>query len=367
LKPLDQRPYKDDEGNVIYPNKFKKWVELIAQKRAIFQQITGPVDSAYVKEMNKYLKTLPPHDQDLIMQYTKELGKCENAKDKKKCEDGVNCTWIPKMLNSKNSDIEAANKIWNTYSHKIRRKIQWYLNETAPFISRVHAEGWNEYLNRQREVDVRMAILKTYNLWCSVVISLSASPLVGAIQQTLPSCPPIDINGMDPPDAISQKPKHIKEFEGPCPKMSFDMGIGGIDEDCHTTKFSIGRGPFKAFYEHVDDPLYAQDHNYTGKAGLNVGLDTWIGVDDEESGIKAGVNAKLEGTAWLKFDGNGTITGAGSEVAASGALGFKGEASGFEAGASVGTGVTVSTEWQVVAGQMQVVGNPATVKAGGGE
>jgi tetratricopeptide (TPR) repeat protein len=384
LKPLDQRPYRDDEGELVHPNKFSKYVELIAHVRAELQLNTAEDESAYTIKMNNYLKTLPPHDQDLISMYAKEMAKCDNAKDEGKCKQEVNCIWIPKMINSKNSDIEAAYHIWNEYYKKIRQDIQDYLDVTKTFIQRVHAEGWNEYLNLQREIDVRMPTLKAYNLWCSAVVSLASTPLLGAIQQTPPACPMIDINGMDAPDPTSyKKPKHIKEYEGFCYNHPYELGgIGGIISTCHTTTFFVGHGPLKAFYERVDDPIYAENNEYVKKGGVTVGVSKWLGLSNEEEveehkdlhipEVDLGVKVKAEATGWLKFDAEGNCSGAGLEAAAEAEAGaeVKDTNSGvkFEK-TTAPVGVEVSKDWEVVAGQGQVIGSPLSVKypgSGGG-
>ncbi len=314
----------------------------------------------YKQQHVKKIKPLPldmfNHAQDMQNQFFKNLGACpvdEPARDR--CENRVKCSWIPIMTGSCNSDIESVTRVWNEYWNNVHDAIQWYINVTGPLISRIHDVGWNNYVNSKRIATVRTAVLESYSNWAVDIQFIPVPVLVG---QPVPSCP-IDINGMDPPDPFSQKPKHIREYPGPCYDLDYSMSeLAGIQETCHTIKYYLGKGPLKVFWETVKDPLYAQDNNYTNKVGTNIGVSKLIGIEeeDEESKIKfsAGVNLKAEASAWAQWNDKGQFTGAGSSVSAGVEAGADISKGDFKFGGTTSlVGIDASNTYKVVAGQLQ--------------
>jgi hypothetical protein len=154
------------------------------------------------------------------------------------------------------------------------------------------------------------------------------------------------------PDPFSKKPKHIKEYEGPCYDQTYPLGFGGIEETCHSSKFYIGGGPFKAFYEHMNDPIAAQNNNYTHKIGTDISVSKDVDIvkfgDKPVVSASAGVEGKLE----AQFNDNWQLTGGSSSVGASADIG----------GLNLG-GIEASRTMEVVDGQINV--SPLQVKATG--
>lgn len=372
LKPLGQKPYTDAEGYLIYPTNFEKYVDLLAP----IDELLGNRLAWYRGKLSVKLKALNKdvshHDADMVKQYLNALAACN---DDGACERRVKCDWLPRLYGSKNNDLDVIARMWDDYYKKVFGAIQWYVDATGPLISHVHQQGWNQFLNARRQYRVRVAIIGAYSMW-TMALGEILTDMCAVIKLPTPDCPPIEMRGVSAPNPFSKKPKHIKEFEGKCYNMKFDCGIGGIEENCHTTKFFIGIGPAKLFLEHVDDPIYAQNHEYANKVGGTLSADMMIGLnsdneykemglDPEEqfAGAKAGIDAKVEGTLWLQFNANNQITGVGVEGSASAEAGFSGEVKGgakVEANSSVGIEGTKS--WQLVASQNGWVGNPGTVK-----
>ena len=135
------------------------------------------------------------------------------------------------------------------------------------------------------------------------------------------------------------------------------MGPGGIQETCHSTKYYLGYGDSKLFWEHVKDPLYAQDNNYSNKAGATIGVSKMLGVEEEDegSGVKfaAGLNVKAEATIWGQWNEKGQFTGAGSDVNASAEADAEIAKGNFKLGGSQAAGIDASNTYKIVAGQLQ--------------
>jgi hypothetical protein len=263
------------------------------------------------------------------------------------------CKSLPKMYHSKQNDLDVIARAWDDYYNQIATTIQWFIDATAPFISRVHDEDWNTYLNTERELEVREAILGAYGDWDYCLESIT-SPVVFYIQQPAPACAPVEVAGITPPDPFSKKPKHIKEFEGPCYDMKFNtFGVGlSAEETCHATTFSLEAGPLKLFYTHVNDPIYAENNGYTNKAGVDISVSkdldiVKVGKGKNEKAILSG-SAGVEGKVSLDFDQNWQFTGGTSSVGASANIG----------GLNLG-GIEASRTVEMVSGQLHV--NPLSV------
>lgn len=359
LKPLVQTPYKDDEGNLVYPNSFSKYVQLFDLIDQSFEKRTAWYISKLEKKLNPLRKDVVNRDMDMNQQYDNGLlacGKLPDGEPKDACVRELNCKWIPKMYKSKNNDLDVVAKLWDDYYTHTAKAIQWYIDASAPFVSRVHDKGWNEYLNMKRELAVRKTVISAYGRWGEGIGDI-LSPICVIIQAQAPACAPVEIAGVAP-DPFSKKPKYIKEFEGPCFDIPINsLGIGlTADINCHSTTIGLEAGPLKAFYTHVDDPVYAQNHEYTNEVGTTVSASKEVdivkleGKDAEKSIVSA--SAGVEGSVDLKFDNNWNFTSGSSKIAASA------EVAGIDIG-----GISATRTVEMVAGQLKV--NPLQVNTSG--
>jgi len=192
------------------------------------------------------------------------------------------------------------------------------------------------------------------------VVAIPVPPLVGA---TSPSCR-IDINGMDPPDPFSKKPKKIKQFQGPCYDHDYPIGPLSIEETCNTTKYTLGYKNIGLFWETAKDPVYAQN-NFANRVGANFKVDYSLGVEDIPMGktrltYSVGVDAKAEASIWGDWNTKGQLTGGGSDV--NGSVTASGEISAggpLKYGGSTGVSADATATYKVVAGQLQT--GPPTI------
>lgn len=247
------------------------------------------------------------------------------------------------------------------HEYRYPETIQWYLDVTGPLISRVHDVGWNQYLNDVRIFYISQAVLQAYNRWATAVVAIPVPSLVGA---TMPTCT-IDINGIDPPDPFSKKPKKIKQFQGPCYDHDWPIGPLDIEETCNTTKYTLGTKNIGLFWETAKDPVYAQN-NFANRVGANFKVDYSLGVEDVAIGktkltYSADVDVKAAASIWGDWNTQGQFTGGGSDVnagvTASGEISAGGP---LKVGGSTGVGVDASNTYVVVAGQLQT--GPPTIK-----
>jgi hypothetical protein len=153
------------------------------------------------------------------------------------------------------------------------------------------------------------------------------------------------------PDPFSKRPKHIKEFEGPCYDQNYGFGVG-VEETCRSSKFYVGVGPLKGFYEHVNDPIAAQNNNYTNKAGVDISVSKDIEIVNSGDKSLVSASAEVEGKVEAQFNDNWQFTGGSSSIGASVDIG----------GQSLG-GIEASRTVEVVDGQVNV--NPLQVTTSG--
>lgn len=354
LKPLVQPPHMKNGIAIVYPVSFRKYVELYTELNISFDKREG----WYVSKLNKKLQALNKdvvsRDMDMMNQYDKELLACSGKKDA--CVRAVNCKWLPKMYKSKNGDLEAIAQLWDDYYNHIVDVVNWYIGASAPLVSRVHEEGWNRYLNDERKFKVWTAIFKAYSWWGAALGNIH-SPVDILIKQPAPSCAPVEVAGVKPPDPYSKPPKHIKEFEGPCydiKNSAFGIGLS-CEQTCHATTISFGAGPFSAFYTHVDDPVYAQNYEYTNELGTTISASKEVnivsmeGKGNEEKSLVSG-KVGIQGSVDLKFDNNWDFVSGSSSVGASADIG----------GINLG-GISATRTAEMVDGQLNV--NPLSVTA----
>jgi len=352
LRPLNTTPYRDDGGDLVIPNNFQKFVAMMTSIEDLFEKKVGYYKQDFEKKIKPITMDVFNHDEDMVKQYMKELGACppdNPAHDR--CVAEVNCTWIPKMHKSKNSDLEMISETWEAYYTRVSNAIQWYINATAPLVSRVHEVGWNGYLNDYRQFIIRRAIVESYGEWGNGLHTIvNGTGVLGVIQVKPPDCPPVEMS-VNAPDPFSKKPKHIKEFEGPCYDHTYGFGIG-VEETCHSSKFFVGGGPFKAFYEHMNDPMAAQNNNYTHKIGTDVSVSKDIDIVKIGDKTVVSASAGIEGKIEAQFNDNWQLTGGSSSIGGSADI----------AGLNLG-GIEASRTMEVVDGQMNI--SPLQVKTSG--
>lgn len=343
LKPLTQQPYRDDEGNVIIPNRFGKFVGMMVPVRDLFARKLAWYKKNYEKKLEGFRTSVFYHDLDLVKPYYAALGACPEkpARSHDQCVYEVNCTWWPIFHKSKNNDLDDIAFMWNEYYNHVFQSIQWFINATAPLISRVHEEGWNTYLNDDRELLVRRAIVEAYGEW-DLALSDIVTVVIPYCRAPKTQCQPVNLPLVNAPDPFSKRPKHIKEFEGPCYDQTYGFGIG-VEETCHSSKFFVGGGPFKVFYQHMNDPIAAENNNYTHKFGADISVSKDIDIVkiDDKSLLKA--SAGVEGKIEAQFNDNWEFTGGSSSVGASADIG------GLKLG-----GIEASRNVEVVDGQLNV-------------
>jgi tetratricopeptide (TPR) repeat protein len=353
-KPLYPAPYA--EGNkLVYPRSFARFVDLFSIVAMQFDRRLDWDTKALLKKVNAYREQMVPRDGDMMTQYNNGLIKCAKldgpAGDA--CVRQLQCTWIPKLYHSKQNDLDVISKAWDDYDSQVASAIQWYIDATGPFISRVHDEDWNRYLNLERELAVRGAILGAYGNW-DYCLGAITSPIVYYIQMPAPACAPTEVAGVKPPDPFSRKPKHLQEFEGPCYDIttnSFGLGLSA-EETCHATTISLEAGPFKVFYTHVDDPVYAQNNGYANNMGADINVSkevdiVKVGEGEDEKTLLSG-SAGVEGKVSLNFDDNWRFISGSSSVGASASVG----------GLNLG-GIEATRTVEMVSGQLNV--NPLSV------
>lgn len=361
LRPLVTSTSADGTGKLTVSKSFRKFVDLMAEANRLFERRVY----WWVKKFDDDYKPWPnrmfTHNQDNLNGFLNDGKACPNPDPDNKCSNRVLCKWIPLMTTSCNSDIESMTRLWNPYWDHISETIQWYLNVTGPLISRVHDVGWNQYLNDVRIFYISQAVLQAYNRWATAVVAIPVPSLVGA---TMPTCT-IDINGMDPPDPFSKKPKKIKQFQGPCYDHDWPIGPLSIEETCNTTKYTLGYKNIGLFWETAKDPVYAQN-NFANRVGANFKVDYSLGVEDVAIGktkltYNAGIDVKAAASIWGDWNTQGQFAGGGSDVNAGVTATGEISAGGpLKVGGSTGVGVDASNTYVIVAGQLQT--GPPTIK-----
>ncbi len=361
LRPLVTGTSADGTGTLTVSKSFRKFVDLMAEANRLFERRVYWWVKKYDDDYKPWPDRMFTHNQDNLNGFLNDGKACPNPDPDNKCSNRVLCKWIPLMTTSCNSDIESMTRLWNPYWDHISETIQWYIDVTGPLISRVHDVGWNQYLNDVRIFYITQAVLQAYNRWATCVVAIPVPSLVGA---TMPTCI-IDINGMDPPDPFSKKPKKIKQFQGPCYDHDWPIGPLSIEETCNTTKYTLGYKNIGLFWETAKDPVYAQN-NFANRIGANFKVDYSLGVEDVAIGktkltYNAGIDVKAAASIWGDWNTQGQFTGGGSDVNAGVTATGEISAGGpLKVGGSTGVGVDASNTYVVVAGQLQT--GPPTIK-----
>lgn len=351
LKPLGQKPYIDEEGYIIYPSNFEKYVTPLTPIKTSYENRIQWWQQKFYEKLKPFAKDVRQHEKDLIDKWFKELGKCPVPDENDACEKGVSCKWAPIIYKSETSDLEALSRMWNDYYRHVFSAVNWYLKATAPFISRVHQIGWNEYLNAYRKHMVKIAYVELYGAW---VIGLES------IAGIYSAAPPKELTTCnqghnaipaDAPDPFSKKPKHIKEYEGNCYNVSFDIQVGTIQSNCHEDKVEFGNDRLKLCYSHTTDQIAAENQGYTNDVNFTASVEKEFKIG-EIGGEDVGVTGGLKGNLDMKFDNDWNFTSGKSSVSATADIGH----------VHLG-GVEASRIAEVVSGQLNV--SPLSVTTSG--
>jgi tetratricopeptide (TPR) repeat protein len=322
------RPHADRQGNLVYDRDYTKFLNLHGM---MIELLESRVDK-HIKDFEQYAagysQKASARFSDMVQQYNQELKACG---DNAGCIESVQCKWISRFRKEGNNFLETGAAQWEKMYDQIVKDIQWFLRNDAGFVGRVHDVKCNEYLNIDREMEVRIAILSTYDSWNSV---LSPLELYGTYAR-LPhaKCPAVQMGVMSGPDPFSKRPKHIKEYIDPNDKdITFDMLLFSITENRHATKISIGPkiGPLEIGLSYttnkdlstgeVKDQIYSQNNDFDHSYGASIGVSKKFVDITDVAEVEAGVKGNLE----VQFNDKGHVSGysAGSEVSASAKLGF---------------------------------------------
>jgi hypothetical protein len=245
--------------------------------------------------------------------------------------------------------------MWDDYYHHVFSAVNWYLKATAPFISRVHQVGWNDYLNAYRKYKVKIAYIELYSAWVTGLESIEGLYSAGPPKEFTTCNQSHNATPADAPDPFSKKPKHIKEYEGNCYNMSFDIQVGAIQSNCHGDKVEFGNDHLNLCYSHTTDQIAAENQGYTNDVNFTASAEKEFKIA-EIGGKDVGVTGGVKGNVDMKFDNDWNFTGGKSSVSATADVGHV-----HIAGAEASRTATA----EVVSGQRQVNVGPLSVNTSG--
>ena len=376
---------KTANNSITISKSFRKFVNIIAEANRLYERRIYWYRKKYLDEYKSFPVQWSLKMQDLINQFSKELGhcpcQCGDCAACTACVNPIKCEWLPRLYTECNADIESSTRIWNKYWENIFNTIQWFLNVTNPLIKRVHDAGWNNYLNKARISKIQITVLTAYSDWAAEVINIPIDPYAS---EPTPSCP-VKIAGISTPDPFSKKPKHIKQYEDPnCKDQDYAIGVlGTITENCHFTRITIGPkiGPLQLGFTYstnkdlltgeVKDPIYSQNNDFAQSFGATAGvaykfeelveLGGTVGgsVTYDQQGNPSGYTASAEAAGALdvgiaklgakasrtfQMDGDGNLTGYSNSI--TGSAQFLNNA-GIEGSGETATGVTGNGEYNI--------------------
>ena len=321
LKPLGQKPYIDEEGYVIYPSNFEKYVIPLTPIRTSLDNRLAWWRMKFYEKLKSFETDVYLHDQDLIHNYFAELGKCPVPDENDACQKRVSCKWIPIIYKSKNSDLEALGRLWDDYYNHVFNAVDWYLKATAPFISRIHEEGWNNYLNAYRKYKVKVAYYEIYAAWTAGLISIGTDFSASISPEQIITCNAgHNATPKDAPDPFSKKPKHIKEFEGPCFDVKFGCQFGAIHSTCHEDGVKFGNDNLNMSFSHTTDQIAAENQGFTNDVNLAASVEKEFklgSINKKDVSIKGGVEGNID----MRFDNNWNFKNGKSTIGASADIG----------------------------------------------
>jgi len=342
LKPLGQKPYIDELGYVIYPSNFEKYVIPLTPIEMSYDKRIQWCQKKFYEKLRPFAKDVHNHDSLLLAKYFNDLKACPNPDKDNECHDRVTCEWVPIIYKSETNDLEAMSRMWDEYYNHVYTAVNWYLKSTAPFISRVHQEGWNEYLNAYRRYKVKTAYYELYSNWVAGLQYIRGIYSAGRPEELTTCNKAQNGNPPDAPDPFTKKPKHIKEFEGPCFNINTDVVIGTINSTCHGDKYQLGNKNLNLCYGRTTDPIAAQNQGYANDVNFTASVSKEFKVA-EIGGKDVNVNGGLKGNVDMKFDNDWNFTSGKSSVGATADMG----------NVHIG-GIEASRTAEVVSGQLNV-------------
>jgi tetratricopeptide (TPR) repeat protein len=313
------RPHADEQGSLVYERDYTKFLNLHGM---MIELLESRVDK-HIKDFEKfaagYSQEASARFSDMVQQYNHALTACGNNAG---CVENVQCKWIPEFRKEGNNFLETGAEQWEKMYDLVIKDIQWFLRNDADFVGRVHDVKCNEYLNTDREMEARMAILNAYDSWSSVLSPLELYSTYARLPHA--KCPTVQMGVMGGPDPFSKRPKHIKEYIDPNEKdIVFPIGIlGTITENSHYTKFFIGPkiGPFKLGFTYttnkdwfngfnVKDQVYSQNNDFDHSYGVSAGIAYKFGeVIELGSSVSGSVSYNSQGKA-TGYTGGAEVSG----------------------------------------------------------
>jgi tetratricopeptide (TPR) repeat protein len=296
LKPI---PYLDEHGDKVMPANYEKYVNLFHEVSDLFMRKVYWSVKKYEKEISDFLRSVSSEKYDEVREWATTVG-CADCEDEK-C-NALLCIWVPKAHGVKNTQIEAAGRIWNKYFEQVLESCNSYIRNSSPFIKRVHTQQWNEYMNLLRQSNVRKAYLIMYGAWVEALNGIGDDPTMHLCYH--PCFVELRLMPDASPDPYSKKLKPLKTFAGPCytEPQSISIGPLNIIDNCEKTKVSLKAEPFKLSFE--------KDYNRKFKDGDEFKLG--IGVEFEKKLLSSHITAGAE-AVW-KFNNNHDLIAKGFDA-----------------------------------------------------
>ena len=311
LPPLAPASYIDEYGDKITPYSYEKFFNLYHNVHLLFEDRITDLMKELDDKLADYIKPLGRKDADLVNNYIKALGACQGDKE---CERQVMCDWYPRLHTAKDNDLEGLVRIWNKYFDQIINMTVWYSNASTPFIKRVHQQGWNEYMNLQREWDVRKAILSAYSRWAGSVPALQGG-IAGVLQGDQLNCT-VKLAGVDGADPFSKKHGKLKTFAGPCYTEPTDIDAIFIEyeNNCDQTKVTVKAGPLKGYISKNYSKKFKEDDYW--QTGVSLGIEKGVSHSEKAGDWNASIGGKVgaQVEVFAKYDSDLNLMERGVDV-----------------------------------------------------
>ena len=299
LKPI---PYLDEHGDKVIPANYEKYVNLFHEVSDLFMRKVYWSAKKYDKEISDFLRSVSSEKYDMAREWA--AGGCGDCEDEK-CNAFL-CIWVPRAHGVKNTQIEAAGRIWNKYFEQVLESCNSYIRNSSPFIKRVHTQQWNEYMNLLRQSNVRKAYLIMYGSWVDALVGVGDDPTMRICYH--PCSVELRLMSDASPDPYSKKLKPLKTFAGPCYTTPTNRSLGPLNiiDNCEKTKVSLKAEPFKLSFE--------KDYNRKFKEGDEFKLG--IGVEFEKKLLSSQMKQVLapEAEVFWKFNNNHDLIAKGFDA-----------------------------------------------------
>ncbi len=337
---IDLKPwgitYFDEEGNIIHTHDYSKFLTLHGQiVQLLEQRIDWHIKKEFGGQLEKNYDNATNRFADMNQQMSTELAACGSNQG---CPMEVFCKWTPKFETEGSNFLDIGSRIWGQLYDKVNNDLNWFLKNDGAIVTRVHEIDANKFINLDRELELRVAILKLYGEYIDEVLGAvtSFSMTYTTLSSQPLKCELADARTIGAPDPFAKRPKHINEFPDPnCQDITFSMVVGSITDNCHTTTIATGgkMGPFQIGMKYatnkdlltgqVKDPIYTQNNNFGSSVSANLSLSAKF---DEIFQFGSGLN----GSVTRDPQGKATSYTAGAEASGSldnGAAGLGGKAS----------------------------------------